>query len=115
MTEVRAFVVPGSPRGWQRPGSSRGGRRYTPARTRGYERDVAVAALAAGVRPVDGPIAVHIAVHADHVEVSIGSCRGKVARPDLDNIAKAVLDGLSGVAYADDAQVVELHVRRRVP
>lgn len=30
--------------------------------------------------------------------------------PDIDNIAKAVLDGLNGIAYDDDKQVVELHV-----
>lgn len=29
-------------------------------------------------------------------------------KPDLDNIAKAVLDALNGIAYDDDKQVVEL-------
>lgn len=31
-------------------------------------------------------------------------------KPDLDNIAKAIMDGLNGIAYEDDAQVVELHI-----
>lgn len=31
-------------------------------------------------------------------------------KPDLDNIAKAVLDGLNGVAFVDDSQVVRLIV-----
>ena len=31
-------------------------------------------------------------------------------KPDIDNIAKAVLDGLNGVAYRDDSQVTELRV-----
>lgn len=39
------------------------------------------------------------------------------AKPDADNIAKAVLDALKGVAFEDDAQVVRLavwkHVRTR--
>lgn len=30
--------------------------------------------------------------------------------PDADNVAKAVLDALNGLAYTDDAQVVALHV-----
>ena len=30
-------------------------------------------------------------------------------KPDVDNLAKTVLDALNGVAWADDAQVVELH------
>lgn len=31
-------------------------------------------------------------------------------RPDVDNLAKAVLDGLNGVLYTDDSQIVELRV-----
>ena len=31
-------------------------------------------------------------------------------KPDIDNVAKLVLDGLNGFAYEDDAQVIELHV-----
>lgn len=31
---------------------------------------------------------------------------------DLDNLAKLPLDSLSGIAYADDGQIVELHMRR---
>lgn len=34
-------------------------------------------------------------------------------KPDIDNIVKAVLDALNGVAYRDDTQVVELHVRKQ--
>lgn len=33
-------------------------------------------------------------------------------KPDIDNIVKAVLDALNDVAYRDDTQVVELHVRK---
>lgn len=31
-------------------------------------------------------------------------------RPDIDNIFKAFLDGLNGVAYHDDKQVIEAHI-----
>lgn len=34
-------------------------------------------------------------------------------KPDGDNIAKAILDGLNGVAYDDDCQVVTLRVDKR--
>jgi Holliday junction resolvase RusA-like endonuclease len=34
-------------------------------------------------------------------------------KPDLDNAAKIVLDALNGCAYADDCQIVDLHVHRR--
>lgn len=33
-------------------------------------------------------------------------------KPDCDNIAKAVLDALNGVAFDDDSQVVTLVVRK---
>ena len=34
-------------------------------------------------------------------------------KPDTDNIAKAILDALNGLAYYDDAQVVNLEVQKR--
>ena len=33
----------------------------------------------------------------------------KVTRPDLDKLARAVLDALTGIAFVDDSQVVDLH------
>jgi len=33
-----------------------------------------------------------------------------VVKPDVDKLARALLDALTGVAYGDDAQVVEMHV-----
>lgn len=35
-----------------------------------------------------------------------------LTKPDIDNVLKAVLDGLNGVAYEDDAQVVEVSVTK---
>lgn len=34
-------------------------------------------------------------------------------KPDLDNLTKAVLDGLNEVAWYDDAQIVQLHVEKK--
>lgn len=34
------------------------------------------------------------------------------SKPDADKLLRATLDGLSKVVYADDARVVELHVRK---
>ena len=36
-------------------------------------------------------------------------------RPDLDNLLKPVLDSLNGVAYVDDARVVEAQAPKRMP
>ena len=34
-------------------------------------------------------------------------------KPDCDNIAKAVLDGLNGLAFVDDSQIVTLSVHKQ--
>ena len=36
-----------------------------------------------------------------------------VRKPDADNIAKIILDALNGEAYHDDAQIVQLSVRKQ--
>lgn len=63
---------------------------------------------------LDGPVRVEVLVFAP-----LPKTRPKrVARepytvkPDADNVAKQVLDALNGLAYADDAAVTELVVRK---
>lgn len=36
----------------------------------------------------------------------------KGRRPDIDNLVKAVMDGLNSIGYEDDNQVGELHIKR---
>lgn len=68
-----------------------------------------------GAPPLDGPIEVDLVFYLP---------RGKTVRrllptvtPDIDKLTRAVLDGLGakhgGGAIADDARVVDLHVRKR--
>jgi Holliday junction resolvase RusA-like endonuclease len=33
-------------------------------------------------------------------------------KPDIDNLAKAVSDGLNGIFYKDDSQIVDLRIRK---
>lgn len=35
-----------------------------------------------------------------------------VKKPDLDNLAKGVLDALNGICFEDDAQIVEMTLRK---
>ena len=35
-------------------------------------------------------------------------------RPDADNVAKSIKDGLTGVFYHDDSQISELIIRKRI-
>lgn len=102
-------------RGKQRPRFCKRGGTYTPRETEEYEQRVADAFRAAAGRDWDtykGAVAVEIATAR-----TLPKSRPKrvetepdTFKPDADNIAKIVLDGLNGVAYADDAQVTRLTV-----
>jgi Holliday junction resolvase RusA-like endonuclease len=119
------FVVPGDPHGKGRPkASSRGGfvRMYTPALTRQYEAQIArLAEIARGDWPVLAtPISLRVIAHHP-IPVSWSKKKQQAAlagdvipgKPDLDNVAKAVLDALNGVIYLDDKQVVRLVAEKR--
>ena len=36
-----------------------------------------------------------------------------VIRPDLDNLIKGLLDGLNGIAFEDDSQIIELNIKKQ--
>ena len=121
MDSIR-FFVPGKPRGKGRPRFS-GGRAYTDEQTRDYERLIGLAfrGSARGFRfPDDQFVSVAItqqmpipqsASKAKRAEMVAGHLRPS-AKPDVDNVIKAVLDALNGVAYKDDARVVDVHARK---
>ena len=80
------FTIPGCPVPWERvTPKAAGGRTVTPPRTRRYEADVRLRAMGAGVR-----------LAAMSVRVRIDCYFPDRRRRDLDNIAKAILDGLQG-------------------
>lgn len=97
------FVVTGPPVPKGRPRLGRGGRVYTPAATEAYEKHVGTIATAE-VSRVRGWRA-DWAAYA----VTIGVYRS-AARGDIDNYTKAILDGLNGIVWADDAAVTRLAV-----
>ena len=76
---------------------------YTPERTKEYEQTVGWHARAAvqGCKALECPVAVTIDLHL----------HGK-RRIDVDNCAKSILDGMNGIVYEDDNQVVDLRVRK---
>ena len=119
---VLRFTVSGRPQGKARPrASSRGGsvRMYNPPASAAYQRSVAAAATAALMAgdsqwdaaaaipylPAGTPVRLVVLVaFATKDKRREGSpCQMK---PDLDNTLKAVMDGLTGVLYPDDASVV---------
>jgi crossover junction endodeoxyribonuclease RusA len=75
---------------------------YTPPRTVLWEQSIRVLAKSKlrGAPPLDGRLKVYL------------SFFGARSNADLDNLAKAVLDALNGVVYADDRQIDDLRLMR---
>jgi len=124
---VTTIIITGEPQAKGRPRiSSFGGkaRAYTPAATRKAEERVAAVWRDCGLPMVHAKVPLEIIVEANHErpkthylksgELSSEGRRSMrpTKRPDLDNIVKLVLDGLNGVAYHDDAQIVAIHASR---
>ena len=116
------FSVDGDPVPQPRPKiSTRGGfgRAYVEAKhpVHQYRSALAAAAFGAGAVPHDDPVSVVIdAVFKrpkSHLTKSgVRSTAPKLPRCDVDNIAKAVLDALTGHVWRDDAQVQRLVVEK---
>lgn len=120
------FAIPGRPTGKGRPKFARRGdhvRTYTDAKTASYENKVALFAANAmqGRAMFDGPICVSVLAHfappksapkAQRAAMLDGTIYPTV-KPDLDNCIKAVLDGLQGVAFADDVTVTWINAGKR--
>lgn len=117
------FTVPGKARGKARPRVTKAGHAFTPKETvnaEAFVRSRAVDALAG--RPwLEGALRVTI-------EVLVGvpkswpkkrraaALAGKfrpTSPPDIENIAKLIMDSLNTVAYRDDAAVASLTVNKR--
>lgn len=101
---------------------SRGGKTHgvTPQKTKDFEAYVELMTKARLKRPIDGAVAVDIMITKKPPKSwTKGKKRrakiGKVlatAKPDLDNYAKAILDGMNGIAYLDDSYIIDLRVRK---
>lgn len=120
------FTVPGQPQGKQRPRAGKvagKARLFTPAKTVAYEGLIALAAqqAMAGAPLLDGPVECILFINCQVPESFSRKKRedalcGRLrptTKPDTDNVVKAVFDGCNGVAFKDDVQVVDLHVRKR--
>jgi Holliday junction resolvase RusA-like endonuclease len=105
---IVVFTVPGKPQPKQRARLGKGGRWYTPTETRRYERLVRHCAGWACAK--DHPGALFPAEGAWEVTLRIYL---PDRRPrDVDNVAKAILDGCNRVLWGDDRQVRKVTAER---
>lgn len=113
-TDTLVVVIPGEPVGKERPrfartraraSGRRGGvRTFTAPKTMAWEQRAAQLGRRAAVEASWTPdpkarYAAEVLAYRTHMH------RG----PDLDNLVKAALDALNGIAWTDDARVRELH------
>jgi Holliday junction resolvase RusA-like endonuclease len=118
------FEVPGDPKGKARPRVCFKGKRawaYTPKNTRSYESLIKKCARDSKVTKLEGSVYLSIeavfkvpksATKSKKEEMLKGKIR-PTKKPDMDNIAKTVMDALNGIAYDDDKQVGCLQIVRR--
>ncbi len=113
------FFVPGEPKGQPRPRAfARGGkaRVYDPGTAEGWKGQVALAAKEhLPPTPIDIPVAMHLRFHLPRPRGHFGKAGIKpaapchhVARPDIDNLAKAVIDALVAIGFLRDDCLVHL-------
>jgi Holliday junction resolvase RusA-like endonuclease len=120
MNEVNVFLT-GQPVGKGRPRFTRSGHVYTPDKTKRYEMRLAGEAsnvmMVRQLDPITVPCKVLIRaqfqipkswtkakkLQAERREIFPG-------KPDIDNVAKIVLDAFNGVVFEDDKQVHALRV-----
>lgn len=83
-----------------------------------YREAIRAAAIAAGARPHDE--LVELWIYAYYVRPTSHSTKQglkktapKTPRADTDNLAKGIMDALTGTAYADDQQVDRLHATKK--
>jgi Holliday junction resolvase RusA-like endonuclease len=118
---MTSFTIPGKPFAKQRHRVGTIGGRARAFNTAGNARfEDVVRSIAAPLFPVplNGPVQLRlIAYFAPPAswskrkrEAMLG--QPHTQRPDADNIAKAVKDGLNRIAWGDDCQVAELSVRK---
>jgi Holliday junction resolvase RusA-like endonuclease len=119
------FQVEGDPKGKGRPRFTRAGkftRVYTDKQTLDYEALIKFFAAEAmgSTDPLETPVSVYLYIrHAvpqsyskKRTEACLSGLEQPCKKPDIDNIAKTYLDGMNGVIFKDDTQVIDLHVKK---
>lgn len=116
------FEILGKPVAKARPRITRQGFAYTPQKTVNYENLVRYTFQSEfpNHKPFEGYIEANITAIFDVPKSYTKKKRKELLethnnynhKPDLDNIAKIILDSLNGIAYKDDAQITVLHINK---
>jgi Holliday junction resolvase RusA-like endonuclease len=80
-----------------------------------WRERIALAAHQSGAAMMPGAVAVDLRfVMPRPASTPKRSTPPAIKRPDVDKLARAVLDALTGILFADDSRVVDLRARKRL-
>ncbi len=116
------IILAGVPVGKGRPRFVKStGRAFTPEKTVRFEDRLSIVAqeAMAGRAPLDGPLEVELEVRMPVPlskpkrwrDAALAGLIRPTKKPDADNFAKG-LDACNMIVWVDDAQIVELHVKK---
>lgn len=122
------FTIPGEPTAQGRPRfSTHGGfvKAYDPEKSRNYKAYVKLLVSEAmqniGLTLTELPLGVEIIADVGipaskskkFKEQALNGLQLPIKKPDVDNVAKIILDSISGIVYKDDKQIVKLTVSKK--
>jgi Holliday junction resolvase RusA-like endonuclease len=95
---------------------------YTPEKTRTYEtliKEAGVQAMGSS-EPLETPVTLYLYIRMPipksyskkRIEACLNGSEQPIKKPDASNILKSVEDGLNGVIYKDDSQIINIHVTK---
>ena len=96
-----------------RPRFTRKGFAYTPKETKDYETQLTQAIAKAWNYPYleERPLIIELTFNLQKPKTSKRDY--PIGRPDLDNLAKAVLDSMNKIVYKDDSLICDLILKKR--
>jgi Holliday junction resolvase RusA-like endonuclease len=95
---------------------------YTPEKTRTYEtliKDSAIEAMGAS-EPLETPVSLYLYIRVPipasatkkRLQAISDGSEKPTKKPDASNILKSVEDGMNGIVYHDDSQIINIHVTK---
>ena len=119
------FAVYGEPVPKGRPRFSTRGKfpvAYTPEKTKTYESEVGMMAKAAmgTSKPLKGALEAFIYVtftipasySKKRTEACLSNFEKHTKKPDLDNVVKAICDGMDKIVFLSDSQITSIHATK---
>jgi Holliday junction resolvase RusA-like endonuclease len=91
---------------------------YMPKKYREWKAEARALLKEEGPILAEEPVAVYLhfrftALKSEHRKRKPANARWRPQKPDIDNLVKAALDVMNGIAFVDDAQVVRLFATKQ--